>query len=200
MPEVTAQDDATGAAATAAAAQAATSEPKKLEMTQDEFDRIIAERVNRAKPKDYDDLVKLRDERDAAEEAKKTELQKEKDARIAAEQKAAEKDSKSNAKLIRAAVMTEATAQGAVDSDLVVRILAEGLTVDDEGEVPGVKAAVTKLLKEKPFLAGRAASASGGEFGGNGSQTIDEKIAEAERAGKFNEARELKIQKGLGIV
>ncbi len=40
---------------------------------------------------------------------------------------------------------------------------------------------------------------SGGEFGGAGQPTIDEKISEFERTGKFNEARELKIQKGLGI-
>ena len=63
----------------------------------------------------------------------------------------------------------------------------------------GAKEAVKALLKEKPILAGTAGAASGGQFGGDDPRSIDEKIAEAERNGKWAEARDLKVRKGLGI-
>lgn len=173
--------------------------PKKLEMTQEDFDRIIAERVARAKPKDYDDLVKLRDEQAAAEEAKKTDLQKERDARKAADEKASERVSKADQRLKRAAILAEAVAQKASDSDIVVALLmgSENIEVDEDGEVKGVAEAVKKLLKDKPVLVAGTSSRSGGEFGGADNQTIGEKITELERAGKFKEARALKIQQAL---
>jgi hypothetical protein len=160
-----------------------TEAPKKLEFTQEELDRIIAERVSRAKPKDYDDLVKLRDERAAAAEVEKTELQREKDARKEAERAAKEMNSKANAKLIRAALLTEATAQDTLDADIVVTLLTESpdIEVDDAGEVHGVKEAVAKLLKDKPILVRKGPSSSGGEFGGNDPKTRAAKIAELER-------------------
>src|SRR6185369_17283814 len=102
-----------------------TPEPKPITFkSQEDLDAIIEARVARAKPKDYDDLVALKARVDAEAEEKKTELQKEKDARTQAETAAAEKISKANAKLIRAELLKEAAAQGAVDADVVVQLLA----------------------------------------------------------------------------
>jgi hypothetical protein len=171
--------------------------PKKLEFTQEEFDRIIADRVTRAKPKDYDDLLKLKAEREAAAEKEKTDLQKEKDARLAAEAQGTERVSKADAKLRRAAIMLEAAAQNAADTDIVLALLAgnDTITVDDDGEVLGVKEAVKKLLKDKPVLVkGSGGSSTGGEFGGNDPATLAEQITSLERQGKYKEARELKMQ------
>jgi hypothetical protein len=170
-------------------------EPKKLEMTQEEFDRIIAERVARAKPKDYDDLVRLREEQSAAEEAKKTELQKEKDARAAAEAAAKERTAAADRKLIRAEILTESAAQKAADADIVYALLrdSEDITVDAVGTVSGAREAVARLLKSKPTLVAGAPSSSGGEFGGNDKQTVQEQITQLEQQGKFKEARDLKM-------
>lgn len=159
--------------------------PKKLEFTQEELDRIIADRVRRARPDDYDDLLKLKSERDAEAEAKKTELEKERDARKAAEKSAKELSSKANTRLVRAEILSEAVAQNAADSDIVIALLAgsKDITVDEEGNVLGVKTAVEALLKNKPVLVkGKGTpSASGGEFGGDDPKTKLAKIADLER-------------------
>ncbi len=159
--------------------------PKPLTMTQDELDRIIADRVRRARPADYDELLKLKAEKDAAAEAEKTELEKAKDAQKAAEKAAKEKDSRANAKLLRAEILSEATAQNAVDADTVAELLARSkdITVEEDGTVLGAKEAVTKLLAEKAFLVkGKGApGASGAEFGGTTPANRVGKIAELER-------------------
>lgn len=208
MPEPQNQpaDDGAGDAAAAAAAAAAgtaakPTEDPKLSMTQAEFDRIIADRVARAKPKDYDELVKIRDAQKAAEEGEKTELQKEKDARLAAEQKATERNSKADAKLRRAAILTEAAKQNAIDAEVIAELLKgnEDIAVDDEGEVTGVTEAVKALLKQKPVLVKGKPGASGTEFGGNDPASIAEQIATLERAGKYAEARDLKVRQMAGL-
>lgn len=200
MPEAIgtpAADDKSGAAEGGAGAGAPDpkSEPKKLEMTQEDFDRIIADRVARAKPKDYDDLVKLRDERDAAAEKEKTDLQKEKDRAAAAEAKTAETEARANRILVKAAITAEAAAQNAADADTVVALLADNDSITVEGEtVKGAKQAVKKLLEEKTFLVKAASgSASGGQFGGNDGKTLQEQIAEAESKKDWATARRLKL-------
>ncbi len=158
--------------------------PKPLTMTQEEFDRIIADRVRRATPADYEELKKLKAEKDQAVEAEKTELQKEKDARLAAEREAKAKNAMADAKLIRAAILTEATTQNAADTDIMITLLSasKDITVDADGEVIGAKEAVAKLLKDKPLLAkGKGAAASGAEFGGNDPKTRVAQIADLER-------------------
>lgn len=190
-------DDTQGGAAGAAGAGTPDpkSEPKKLEITQEDLDRIIADRVARAKPKDYDDLVKLREERTAAAEKEKTDLQREKDARAAAEAKTAATEARANLILVKAAIAAEATAQNAVDADAVVALLAGSDSITVEGEtVKGAKQAVKDLLKEKPNLVkAQRGTASGGEFGGNDSKTLKEQIAEAESKKDWTTARRLKL-------
>lgn len=181
----------------AGSADAGSQEPKKLEFTQEEFDRIIADRVSRAKPKDYDDLVKLRDAQAAAAEKEKTDLQKAQDAQKAAETAAQAATARANQMLVRAAIITEAAAQNAADAEVVVALLAGGdsITVEDDGSIKGAKQAVKKLLEEKPFLVkGKSPAANGGEFGGNDQKTLQARIAEAEGRKDWATARRLKLE------
>jgi hypothetical protein len=189
MPEITDKpaDDAQGGAAAGAAAggeaaQSGTKPPKTF--TQEELDAIVEARLRRAVPADYEELKKLKAERDAAAEAEKSELQKEKDARIAAEAKANDALARANRTLVHAAILAEAAAAESVDPSTVAQLLAgsDDITVADDGTVKGAKKAVADLLKEKPFLAkGTTPGASGGEFGGNDPKDKAQKIAELER-------------------
>lgn len=205
MPEITPTpaDDTTGAAAGAAAgAGAPESEPKLVSMTQEQLDRMIADRVARAKPKDYDDLVKIRDAQAAAAEKEKSDLDKEREARKASDAKASAAVATANARLRSAAILAEAATQGAADPGMIAQLLAssESITVDDDGEVAGADAAVKKLLKDKPFLVKAATpGASGGEFGGVDQKSLDEQIQAAEAAKNWTLSRQLKMQK-LGRV
>jgi hypothetical protein len=181
--------------------------PKKLEFTQEEFDRIIADRARRAVPADYEELKALKAKQDEAAEAEKTELQREKDARKEAEKASKAREAQANAKLIRAEILTEAAAQNASDTDIVVALLSGNadITVDDEGNVQGAKAAVKDLLKSKPILVKGAPPSSGGEFGGNDPKTRNARVAElearmndpklsmSERQAAGREARSLKV-------
>jgi hypothetical protein len=186
--------------------------PKPITFSsQEELDRIIADRVRRAIPSDYEDLKKLKAAKDAEAEAEKTELQKEKDARKAAEVAAKEKDSRANTKLVRAELLTEAAAQNALDSDIVVALLqgSTDITVNDEGEVRGAKEAVAKLLKDKPILVKGKVAASGAEFGGNDpkarvakiaeleARMNDPKLSQSERQAAGRDARSLKLEQNI---
>lgn len=187
MPEIQKPaDDPQGEAAgdPAAGGNPPESEPKTVTLTQEALDKMIADRLKRAKPDDYDELVAMKARLDAEEEAKKTEAQKAEDERKERERKVNEKNSKANAKLIRAEVIAEASAQNAIDADLVAQLLAgsKDIKVDDEGEVIGAKEAVASLLMDKPVLVkGKTPGSSGGEFGGNDPKTVNAKIAELER-------------------
>lgn len=170
--------------------------------SQEALDKVIQDRVRRATPSDYEDLKAKAAKHDEAENAKKSDADKARDAQAEAERKAAERTSNADAKLRRAAILEAAVAAKAADTDIVLALLASdsSITVDDAGEVSGAKAAVKKLLDSKPMLkSGALPGAAGGEFGGNDQRTIDERIAELERAGKYAEARDLKVQKGLGV-
>lgn len=174
--------------------------PASKTFTQEELDAIVTDRLKRAVPKDYEELQKKAAAHDAAIEASKTELEKAQEKAAAAETARVEALSKANARILRAEIRAEAAAQKAVDPDVVIALLAgdDSISVDEDGNAVGVADAVKKLLKAKTYLVGSGAPArSGGEFGGNDGKTIDQQIAEAEKAGDFATARRLKINKGL---
>ena len=204
MPEIIKPvDDAAATEAArvaAAAAEAAKSESKTF--TQVELDAIIADRLarNTAKFADYDDLKAKAAKVDLADENAKTELQKALDKAAKAETDGKSAVERANATLRRAAIYGEATKQNAIDGDTVTALLAGNATVavDKDGNVTGAAEAVKALLHDKPFLLkGAPANGGHGEFGGNDPATLNEKIAALERAGKYAEARDLKITKGL---
>jgi hypothetical protein len=151
-------------------------------------------------PADYEDLKKKAAKHDEAEEARKSDLERERERAEAAEAAGKAATAQAHGALRRAELMVQAAAQGAVDPDAVIALLSsdESIVVEENGTVKGAKAAVKKLLEEKPYLlAKNAPTRNGGEFGGNDSKSIDEKIREAESAGKWAEARELKMAKAL---
>ncbi|MBA2312916.1 MAG: hypothetical protein H0V97_08990 [Actinobacteria bacterium] len=206
MPESTDQAaDATKASSPAGTEsqtpEAEATELKKLDLTQEQFDAIIADRIKRAQPKDYSDLQAKAARLSAIEEAKKTDAQKADDEKREALTAANAKLALADQRLRSAAIVNEAAKQNAVNPATVARLLAddEGITVNDDGAVSGVESAVKKLLKDEPYMAKGQAQTSGGEFGGTSTQTLDEKISAAEAARDYKTATQLKIQKGLNI-
>lgn len=201
-PPADGQPGAEAAAAAAVAAAKLTAPPETPKtFTQAELDAIVQDRVRRAVPSDYEALKVKAAKVDEADEAAKTDLQKAIDARVKAETESKTVLATSNSRLIRATIHAEAADQSAIDRDAVVALLVgdDSISVDAKtGEVVGVKEAVAALLKAKPYLVKTGtAPRSGGEFGGSDPGTIAEQISTLERAGKFREARALKIQQGL---
>lgn len=169
-------------------------------LTQDEVNRIVAERVRKEREKysDYDVLKEKAEKHDAAEEAKKTEAQKEADARAAREREDAVKSAAADRRLITADIKSHAA--GRVHNlDHVVALLIGSEEIKVKGDsVEGAKEALDALLKEHPYLEKKAdpkKGASGGEFDGQDAKTLDQKIAEAEAKGDTRESTRLKLQK-----
>lgn len=186
-----------GAAGGAGAPDAGGTTPPEKTFTQAEMEAILGERLRRVKPDP--ELARKAAEFDRLQEGQKTELEKAQEKATKAEARAAEAEARANQRLIRAEIVAQATAQNAVDPDTIVALLGanESITVDDDGNVSGAKEAVKALLKEKAFLTKTGTvggGPSGGEFGGVDQGTLPERIAALERAGKFAEARDLKIQ------
>lgn len=127
-------------------------EPK---FTQADLDRLAAKVRHEVTAKfgDYETIKTKASKLDELEQASKSELERERDARTAAETRAAERERVANQRLIRAAVIGAATRAGAVDAETVAALLpADAITIDDNGEVHGVADAVIALLEAKPFL------------------------------------------------
>lgn len=182
-------------------AGASTPEPKPITFkSQEELDAIIEARVARAKPKDYDELVALRDKVQEAEAKQKTDLERAREEAAQAKTTAQTATERANAVLRRAAILVEAAAQNAVDAETVALLLAnsDSITVTDDGEVKGAKQAVKALIAEKPFLArGKAPDTSGGEFGGQEAKTLQQQIAAAEEKKDWKTA--LRLKAGLAV-
>jgi hypothetical protein len=169
---------------------------------QTDVDTIVEQRLARERTKfaDYDALKQKAAAFDQAEAAKQTELEKAQAAAAAAAEREQSVIARANSTLKRAAIMAEAATQKSVDPEMVAMLLAnnEGIAVKDDGSVDGVKAAVTKLLKDKTFLAAgtSGSSSSGAEFNGNDdTQGLEARIAEAERKGDYTTAMALKMQR-----
>lgn len=103
---------------------------------------------------------KLKDAEDAklSESERATKQQQDSEKAIAA----------ANTRIINAEIKVAASAAGAHDPDAVLALIdREGIEIDDEGSVSGVKSALDLLLKAKPYLKGTpGAGRSGGEGGG----------------------------------
>ena len=149
------------------------------------IDAIIAERVSRAnkaaaktalearaKELGFDSVeameTALKAHKEAAEKDK-TDLQKAREAKAAAEAKAQAAESRANQALIRAAFMLEVAGKTWVDGitadDVYAMADLSGVSVKDDGTVEGAKEAAEALLKAKPGLVKAAAGAGG--TGGN---------------------------------
>ncbi|HET6908896.1 MAG TPA: phage scaffolding protein [Mycobacteriales bacterium] len=136
-----------------------TSTTEKLPKSQAELDKLIQDRLARQKAQfaDYDDLKTKASEFDKLQDAQKTELEREREARTAAEQAAADALARAQRTALASAVVAEAAKAGAVDPDAVLALLpADAVTVADDGTVTGAADAIKALLEAKPYLKGTA--------------------------------------------
>lgn len=179
--------------------------------TQAEVDRIIKDRLVRAKaepPSDYAELQAKAAKLAELESANQTELEKIMARAEAAEKKAADADERARKSNLRSAVTAAASEAGAVDIDAVFALLPQdAVTFGDDGQVTGAEDAVKALLESKPYLVGQAAtpppkptgSADGGSRGsGSGprqlrrdelSSMTPEQIVEADNAGLLDDVK-----------
>jgi hypothetical protein len=116
------------------------------------------------------------------EDANKTELEKEREARQKAESTSQAALDKANTRLINAELKVFASQAGYADpSDAVALVNRSDLKVDDDGNVTGAKEAVEALIAAKPHLKGSKDT--------NSSATGDSSQGgETETKGGFNEA------------
>lgn len=149
--------------------------------TQADVDRILQERLARAKstpPADYEDLKAAAAELAQIKEANATELEK---AQTAAETAASERDAAvAEAKeiRIRSAILAEAAKpeRKIVDPDLVVTLLGPDVEFDDQGTPTNIAKAMDTLLEARPYLVasgGSRGNADQGARGGGANQLSD---------------------------
>lgn len=140
-------------------------DPPEKTFTQADVDRIVQDRLGRVKPEppaDYAELQAAKKRLDELETAGKTEVERataqittltsERDAAHAARDQAIT-DAKNER--LRAAIVSEAAKQKAVDPDDVFALLPkDAVTIGDDGQVTGAEGAVKALLEAKPHLVG----------------------------------------------
>ena len=152
---------------------------KRLELTQDELDRLIARRLKRA---EQEWAAKVESERKQAEMTESEKLQA---AARAAEERAAQAAQQANARIVRAEMRVALAAAGvaAQKLDRAVRLVdLDSIDVLETGEpdVKAITAQVQALLQEWPELTGQTSKSGGGEFGGGnaGEPPITEELIE----------------------
>ena len=152
---------------------------KRLELTQDELDRLIARRLKRA---EQEWAAKVGSERKQAEMTESEKLQA---AARAAEERAAQAAQQANARIVRAEMRVALAAAGvaAQKLDRAVRLVdLDSIDVLETGEpdAKAITAQVQALLQEWPELTGQTSKSGGGEFGGGnaGEPPITEELIE----------------------
>ncbi|MCZ0829077.1 hypothetical protein O0547_27210 [Brevibacillus laterosporus] len=184
--------------------------------TQEELDRIVADRVARERKKtekyaDYDELKtkiteyeRERDEKQRAEmseiERWKTDFEKEVASKQALEQSVAEMEEKYRQEKIRNAFITAATSANIAHIDDAYILASSDLskvTIDESGNVVGVDSVIQSLVETKPFLIAQTKkepSTIGGPSGyGNdtGVKTLEAQLEEAKKKKDFGKVLEL---------
>jgi hypothetical protein len=93
-----------------------------------------------------------------------------------AQLKAQEAETKANDRLIRAEIKLQATALGIVDEEAAYTLMAkEGVKVNDNGSVEGVKESLESLLTAKPYLKAQQNNRGGGEFNSGNNEGVKPK-------------------------
>jgi Skp family chaperone for outer membrane proteins len=144
--------------------------------TQADLDRVVKERLERQRQQYEPKLAALPELEEKAqrlaeiEESRKSEAEKlvsaidkaNQTAQQAQEREKAAVERASNT-LIRAAVVSEASRQQAIDPDAVYALVDKSrLKLGDDDRVDGVEDAVKELLKERSYLVGRPSGFDGG--------------------------------------
>lgn len=163
--------------------------------TQQDVERIIAERLSRQKEKfaDYDELKQKAAKYSEIEEQQKTEAQKVAERLAKLERERDEAVARSMDRLIRAAFMAEAAKAGVQHpGDAYALADRSGVSVNDQGDVVGAAEAVAAIVAAGriPLAASRAPAPKldGGAGGGARSAEsqmplTDEELAMAKRLG-----------------
>ncbi|MGG0757556.1 hypothetical protein [Brevibacillus laterosporus] len=184
--------------------------------TQEELDRIVADRVARERKKtekyaDYDDLKtkiteyeREREEKQRAEmteiERWKTDYEKEVTAKQALEQSVTEMEAKYRQEKIRNAFITAATSANIAHIDDAYILASTDLskvTFDESGSVVGVDSVIQSLVETKPFLIAQTKkepSTIGGPSGyghETGVKTVEAQLEEAKKKKDFGKVLEL---------
>lgn len=171
---------------------------------QAEVDRIIAERLNRAsntagkkaleeqaKSLGYESFEAMQTAAKAYQAAKdkeKSDLQREQEAKAAAEAKATQAEERAKQAYIKASFVAHAATANLVDVEDAFRLAdLSSVTVKDDGTVEGVKEVVEALVKAKPYLvkAGTGATLPGGgnpPRGGGGETGAQDKARASQMA------------------
>ena len=173
------------AAATAGAAAAdatPTAAPQiAVAFTQADIDRIVKERIDRERAKfaDYDKLKAAQAELDQIKAAQMSDEEK-RQARVreleeqaqAAQSESAATLAKANERLIRAAIIAEASVIGFVNAtDAYALVDMAAIAIDEAGEVSGAPEAVKALAEKRPYLLRKQAGGAPNTNGGAGSFT-----------------------------
>ncbi len=115
--------------------------------TQEELDAVVTRRLARAE-KNWQEKMEAEKKKAAMSEAERLKAEKEE-----AEKKAAAATDRANQRLIRSEVIAQATKMNVVDPDAAFALMdREGITIDDDDNVKGVKEALEILVKAKPYL------------------------------------------------
>lgn len=138
--------------------------------TQEQVDKMIGDRLARAKtapPADYADLQAAAKKLQELEAAQLTETEKLQKAQAAAEARATEAETKLRDATKRNAVYAAAQRAGAIDPDAVFALLDQSaVTVGDDGQLTGVDEAVKALLDNKQYLVGKSSPVTPGAADG----------------------------------
>jgi hypothetical protein len=115
--------------------------------TQEELDAVISRRLDRER-KTWEQKVEDEKKKAAMTEAERLKVEKEE-----AEKKASAATERANQRLIRSEVIAQASKMNIIDPDAAFTLLnREGITVEDDDSVKGVKEALALLVKSKPYL------------------------------------------------
>lgn len=143
--------------------------------TQADLDRVVAERLARAKPKDYDDLKTKAAEFDKLREASQSDLEK----AVAAARKETEDAIRGEVRrervLDRVEVLAAKDFADPEDARLRLEKRADDFVGKDGAvDAEAISAALTALLKDKPHLAAKSSRPSGDVGQGpRGTATVD---------------------------
>jgi len=133
-------------------------------LTQAQVDAIVRDRIarEREKYKGFEDLKRKAEEYDKVTAANQTDLEKAQTEAQKASERAATAEGRMKNALTRAAIVSEASKQGARDPSLLVRLIdSDSLEITDDGEVKGAEEAVTALLASHEYLKGTGFTGSG---------------------------------------
>ncbi|MFJ5716539.1 phage scaffolding protein [Neobacillus sp. NPDC093127] len=154
-------------------------DPPGKTFTQEELDKIVADRLAREKKKfaDYDEKAKKLEELEKAEadrkksqmdEAERLKLEKEEADKKAldAEEKVKKAQEAANQRILNTEIKSIARALNANDpTDVLALLDKSSIEIDDEGDVKGVEEAVKALKETKPWM---FKAAIGADAGGGG--------------------------------